>query len=537
MRNQAASQLPNRFVRYAWLLPVVLIALNAILVLPETLSERIYPWDDSLYAANGAFFLTIFQNLSEVLANPMAWMTDYYRQYPALFVRRQPPLFGIVESGVYGALGISAVSAKLTVFLFSTVFVVGWYFALLAWTQYRSIAFLSALLTITLPMTVQLSASVRVDIPALALFVWALYGFRVHQDNRPIGSGGAVLVSVLLAASLYTYQLPMFSVIALFVFWVLADWPAIFKRIDAYVLAGTFAVFMIPLIIFTLKFAYDNVAGVVGPTVKDFEVFTPVNSKLSPQYWLYYAEMAWNIYRIPTLGLIAWIATKTRFPARSWEKFFFLWFIVAYIGFSLFPSKGDRYAFYFVLAVLPLVAAAFVDLWESVAGNRSWAKLLLLIAGGLVVIANAIGIPAFRTPTVSGMDRIAHEIVTTYGSGNALYHGRFESAFIYYLRKEDQARKFRVLRSGNEIADPARLESALDKESVDFVLMQAPIVQKGGGYAEIYQPLLEKLSSMLATDNSRYRLWREFSVRYGVPGKEDDVPIRVYVRRELREGS
>ncbi|MFT3847199.1 MAG: hypothetical protein QM739_00545 [Propionivibrio sp.] len=428
-------------------------------------------------------------------------------------------------------LGVSAVSAKLTIFAFSTIFVVGWYLALRTWTGRRSIAFLATLATITLPMTVQLSTSIRVDIPALALFAWALYGFRIHEERRPIGLSGAVLVSFLLACSLYTYQLPMFSVVALFVFWVVVDWPTIFRKADAYVLTGTFAAFMIPLVIFTLKFAYDNVAGVVGPTVKDFEIFTPVNSKLSPQYWLYYLDMAWDIYRVPTLGFALWVATKFRFPIRNWEKFFVIWFAAAYLGFSLFPSKGDRYAYYFVLAVLPLAAAAFVDLWEQGIRGRPWVRLALIGAGGLAITVSVSGIPRFRTPTVSGMDQVAREIVATRQSGNVLYHGRFESAFIYYLRKEDQARAFRALRSGNEIADPARLESTLDQENVGVVVMQAPIAQKGGGYAEIYQPLFDKLSGMLAIGDGPYRFWKEFHVQYGVPGEENDVSIRVYVRR------
>lgn len=518
----------------SWLFPLALVIANAILVLPEALVEKIYPWDDSLYAANGAFFLTIFQNLSDVLASPMAWMTEYYRQYPALFVRRQPPLFGVVESGVYGVLGVSAVSAKLTVFLFSTLFVVGWYLALLAWTRRHAIAFLTVLLTITLPMTVQLSTAVRVDIPALAPFAWALYVFRIRQDRGQGSIRGALLVSVLLACSLYTYQLPMFSVVALFLFWLISEWPVIVKRVDAYVVAGAFAAMMIPLVAFTLKFAYDNVAGVVGPTVKDFEVFTPVTSKLSPQYWLYYAEMAWNVYRIPTLGLIFWIASKLWFPIKRWEWFFLSWLIVAYLGFSLFPSKGDRYAYYFVLAILPLASNTVVDLWDIVR-SRTWAKVALVAAYALVIGASMVSIPNFRTPTITGMDRVAKDVVSNFESGNVLYHGRFESTFIYYLRREDRNRNFRVLRSGNEIADPASLEASLAKEDVKLIVVQEPIDQKGGGYAEIYQPMFDAISRMLSVKDPNYTLTHEYRVRYGVPGSEKDVAIRIFTRTVVRE--
>lgn len=527
----------DRLDRYAWLLAFVLVALNSILTLPEVLTERIYPWDDALYAANGTFFLTLFQNLPAVVADPMAWMTEYYRQYPALFVRRQPPLFGIVESGIYGILGVSAIAAKLTVFLFSTLFIVGWFFAIRIWTHRVSVAFLTGLLTLSLPMAVQLNTSIRPDIPALALFVWALYFFRAFQNRGQIGLAGALFISMLLAGSLYTYQLPIFGVIALFLYWGVSDWPNSLKRRDIYLLAGIFSVLMIPLIIFTLKFAYDNVAGVVGKTVKDFEVFTPVDSKLDPRYWLYYVDMAWNLYRLTTLGLFLWLVTKWRFPIKKWEIFILIWILVAYLGFSLFPSKGDRYAFYFMLPALPLVAVAVADLW-ALAGHSHTATLfrsLLVGAFSAAIAWNVTGISSAQSPLTTGFDGVAREITSKFSSGNILYHGRLESAFIYYVRKEDKSRQFRVLRSGNEISANEDLSEFLKKSPIDLIVMQEDTSRKGSGYAEIYQPIHQKLLEILSAEDGPYLPWRELKIRYGLPGAESDVSLHVYTRKNEEE--
>lgn len=521
---------------HAWLPLLLLVALNTFITLPEVLMQRLYPWDDALYAANGIFFLTLFQNLPAVIVDPMAWMTEYYHQYPALFVRRQPPLFGVVESGIYGAFGISPVTAKLTVFLFSTLFVIGWYSALRAWTRRTSVAFLATLLTVTLPMTVQQSTAIRPDIPALALFVWALYWFRVYQESNQNRLTYALLIPVLLAGSLYTYQTPMFSVAALFIFWVLTDWPSILKRVDAYLFVGTFALLMFPLVIFTLKFAYDNVAGAVGPTVKDFEVFVPVDSKSDPQYWLHYVGMAWDLYRLPTLGFILWAVTKIRYPIKNWEIFFFISILATYFGYSIFPSKGDRYAFYFVLPMLPLTAAAILDLSASVARNREFLRLLLpLCLSGAAVVWNIIGIPSAKSPFVTGFDEVAQEIGSNFASGNVLYHGRFESAFIYYLRKEDSGRQFRVLRSGNEIAARDDLISLLEKSRIDIVVIQEAISRKGGGYPEIYQPIHQKLLEILSAEDGPFQPWREFKIQYGIPGAESDVSLLAYTRKKMGE--
>lgn len=527
----------DRFNRYAWWLAIVLVAVNAILTLPEILTERIYPWDDALYAANGTFFLTLFQNLPAVVADPMVWMTEYYRQYPALFVRRQPPLFGIVESGVYGILGVSAIAAKLTVFLFSTLFIVGWFLAVKTWTHRVSVAFLTGLLTLSLPMAVQLNTAIRPDIPALALFVWALYFLRIFQDRGRIGLAAALFISMLLAGSLYTYQLPMFGVIALFIYWGISDWPNNLKRRDIYLLAGIFSVLMIPLIIFTLKFAYDNVAGVVGQTVKDFEVFTPVNSKLDPRYWLYYVDMAWNLYRLPAIGLILWLVTKWRFPIRKWEMFILIWILVAYLGFSLFPSKGDRYAFYFMLPVLPLATVAIVDLWALVGRSRTVTLFRSLLVGTFVaaIVWNITNISSAQSPLTTGFDGVAREVTSKFGSGNILYHGRLESAFIYYVRKEDQMRQFRVLRSGNEINANEDLSEFLKKSPIDLIVMQEDTSRKGSGYAEVYQPIHQKLQQILSAEDSAYQPWREFKIQYGLPGVESDVSLLVYTRKKMGE--
>ena len=70
--RQDPLPLASRLGKHAWIVPVLLVVLNAVLTLPEVLSEQIYPWDDSLYAANGVFFLTLFQHLPDVIASPMA---------------------------------------------------------------------------------------------------------------------------------------------------------------------------------------------------------------------------------------------------------------------------------------------------------------------------------------------------------------------------------------------------------------------------------------------------------------------------------
>src|SRR5262245_43786541 len=89
--------------------------------------ERFFPSDSALYAANGAFFLTAFQEAGNVVKDPRGWAYAYYEQYPAVSVRRHPPVFGLAESLVYSFTGVSIFGANLTICLFAIVFVLGMY--------------------------------------------------------------------------------------------------------------------------------------------------------------------------------------------------------------------------------------------------------------------------------------------------------------------------------------------------------------------------------------------------------------------------
>ena len=64
--------------------------------LPEVLRDRIYPLDSAQIAANGALFHSLFFEFGAFISAPVDWLWSYFEQYPALSLRRHPPLFGFV---------------------------------------------------------------------------------------------------------------------------------------------------------------------------------------------------------------------------------------------------------------------------------------------------------------------------------------------------------------------------------------------------------------------------------------------------------
>lgn len=510
-----------------WLIPLVL--LNLILIAPEALRERIFPYDGALFAANGAFFLSIFEDLANVISSPVSWIWNYYHQYPALFIRRHPPILGLAESAMFAMFGISAVTAKLTILIFSSLWVIGWFVALRKMFKEEFIAFFSTLLILTLPMSVSLGSSVRADIPSMMFFAWGCYFYACYLDSSTERQKYAISAAILLSCSLYTYQLPMFGVIALFLHILIVDWKNLFKRSDFYTLSILFILLMFPLILFTLKFASDNIGGVVGEVNKDFLPFVPARSTLSMENWSYYLKIMWQHYTMPTIGLVIWGATKIKVRLQRYELFFVLWILIGYFGFSIIPSKGPRYAYHFVIAALPLTVIGIRDSlkllvhgWGAENLLRTCTAILILI----MVFWNISGISQAMSPYVQGVDKAARLILAEDKSAKILYHGAFESAFIFYVRKFDVERKARVLRTANELSNSKALANDINTHEIDYIVVEAENLRKGaygGIYDEFWYGILD-----LTREETKFRHLADIKVRWGKPKQEKDMYLKIF---------
>ena len=95
--------------------------------LPAFLRGGLDAFDGALFAHTGEFFRTMAREPLEFLSSPREWMWAYYDQYPALAVRRHPPVFPLVEAAVYSVTGFSIFGTRLTALLFSAAFGAGFY--------------------------------------------------------------------------------------------------------------------------------------------------------------------------------------------------------------------------------------------------------------------------------------------------------------------------------------------------------------------------------------------------------------------------
>ena len=522
-------KIDNRFrLTVSCLTPLIL--LNLVLILPEAFRERIFPFDAALFSANGAFFLSVFKDLPNVISSPVSWMWDYYHQYPALAIKCHPPIFGLVESVMFGMFGISAVTAKLTIYLFSISWIIGWFFALRKMFKDEFTAFLTTLLMLTLPMSVSLGSSVRADIPSMMFFAWGCYFFVRYSESAEKKHKYAIMTALFLSCSLYTYQLPMFGVVALLLYMVTTDWKNLFKRSDFYMGAILFIVLMLPLILFTLRFGSDSlVKPIFGQVNKDLLPFIPVQSKLSMDYWLFYLKVICKHYPIYVAGLILWGLTKIRHRPQKYELFFLLWFLIGYIGFSIIPSKGPRYAYHFVIAALPLTVIGIRDSLKLLTHKWLSEKYSSMCAVAVVIAIaswNVTGISMAKPPYVQGIDKAVHLLFSEEESPSILYHGAFESAFIFYVRKHDDKRNARVLRTANELSDPDALTEDINSYGVEFVVIEGENLRKGA-YGGIYDVFWQRIHN-LTKNKDKFHHLADIKVRWGKPKQERDVYLNIF---------
>ncbi len=505
-----------------------LVFLTVILTAPETFKERIYPYDAALFAANGTFFLSAFKDLANFISSPANWMWDYYYQYPALFIRRHPPILGLVESVMFAMFGISAVTAKLTIHLFSISWIIGWFFALRKMFKDEFIAFFTTLLMLTLPMSVSLGSSVRADIPSMMFFAWGCYFFVCYSESAEKKHKYAILTALLLSCSLYTYQLPMFGVIALFLYMVANDWGNLFKRSDFYLGSILFILLMLPLLFFILKFSNPIEGIILGKINKDILAFVPVQSRLSLDNWIFYLKVIWEYYPLYITGLALWGLSKIGHRPQKYELFFLLWFLIGYIGFSIIPSKTPRYAYHFIIAALPLTVIGIKNVCSLIFLNKKKFELAMFAVSILLIVGwNISGIRAEMSPYVEDIDKAVKVILSEQERPNILYHGAFENAFIFYVVKHDRDRRAKVLRTTNQMSDLETLAVDIKKKKIDFIVYEAENLRRGA-HGGIYDRFYEELGAILNKEESPFNHFRDFRVSYGKPGREREYLLKVY---------
>ncbi len=349
----------NTYKNQHWLLGVVLLWV-CFQAFSEIVQDRIDPYDAALFAANGGLFLSMVNDLGDFLAHPVDWLYAYFNQYPALAVRRHPPLFGFTEMLVYLVTGVSVFGAKVTAFLYSLGFAIGIYaLSYKIWND-ALVAAVAALMVMTTPQVVWLGTAVRLDMPSVMFALWAIYHYVEYMRSNRRSS--AVYFAIFSVLSLYTYQLSFFIIGSACLHLIFLKNRKIFGDKNTWLLFGILAVFLVPLLVEQIYVASDNITASMGGEVEEWKRFHPVKNRYSFEFFLFYIKIWWEVYPVQLVGLMGWVVFSVRRKISQDEALLLLAGLAAFIFFTWGRAKDHRYAFYMMVPLALLAAQGLRDL-------------------------------------------------------------------------------------------------------------------------------------------------------------------------------
>ncbi|MCE2750272.1 MAG: hypothetical protein LW720_00140 [Pirellula sp.] len=100
-----------------WSLAFVAMIAIALASPSFLIDKEQYNYDESVFLATGTYFSSAFEELGGFLKSPAGWSKEYYKQYPAISLRRHPPLFFALEGGFFALFGTNYVIARLSLWL------------------------------------------------------------------------------------------------------------------------------------------------------------------------------------------------------------------------------------------------------------------------------------------------------------------------------------------------------------------------------------------------------------------------------------
>src|SRR6267378_984895 len=322
-------------------LALLVLAVAVVLLFESSPRRGDFWWSDApRHAMDGAFYRDFFHDLP--LRHAKQYAMNYYVKYPALTIVFYPPLFAVVESVFFRVLGVTHSSAQLTVAFFYLVAAFGTYFLARRWLS-RLSALAVSLLFISLPEVALWGRQVMLEIPACAFLIWSAYVlFRYLEKGA---AWRLYLMAVLLVCGAYTKQTVLFAVpVFIWALWDQKRW-SLFRDRHFWGAATFFAVGLVPLAIFTLKFGRANLDSVVGGQWTEVPV-------VSLTGWLYYLrqfprQLGWLVTVLAASYLV--LGCFRRWWREPVFRFLAVWLVVGYVFFSFIALKEPRHTVFILI--------------------------------------------------------------------------------------------------------------------------------------------------------------------------------------------
>jgi hypothetical protein len=513
-----------------WSLAVVTLIAIALASPSLLIDQEPYNFDESAFLSTGTYFSSAIQDLGGFLSNPAQWSKDYYNQYPAISLRRHPPLFFAFEGLFYTLFGTNYIAGRLALLLFTVAMSTGFFLVALRYFKDSAMAITATLILLAVTCPVPVIQEVWLDVPTMAWAIWALYFWDLWRTEHRLPYGIGFGLCCLCA--LYTYQLSLFLVVAMFgvagLYWL---WPKInrssiskTKPFPGYRLVAIgFFVLLLPLVIFTILLGKDQLQVAAGGQLEEYARFSKANSTFSVENMTFYLKNLAQFFPIALIGtaffLLSRLTRQRKFLAL--DSIMLAATIITYAGFTIVSSGGTRYAWYIVVPTV-LWSADFLGWLSNRIAPKSWQAALCIAAASLLLVESGsrdYSKRFFREPV--DMQR-AFDLVRE--QKNLLYSGTFDARFIFTVRGQDPNRSRHLFRGTVQVKDKEDIASFLAKNKIDAVLVQRS--QEGKVVAE-HQRLEQKLTDQLPSLG-----FNKVETLYGHEIGDADVPmLDVYLKR------
>ncbi len=431
-----------------YLFPFTLIITIILLTVPGINIGEFWWSDESRHAMDGVFIMDLLTDFPP-LTDWYRYAEIYFAKYPALALTWYPPFFAFVEAIFFRIFGISEIVARVTVIFFALLAVIFLYlFIKKASTEI--VAFLSCLLFITTPMVIFWARSVMLELPIMALIILSIYFFYNYFFLNKLRHIYYLTLAITLA--LYTKQTAAF-IIPLFFSWILLQKQ--FKKLfNKHLLICTilFAVMILPLILFNLKF------GAVGfdAILKDTHTLGGQVSKMSLKHWITTFNIFIHTFILPihilmvlSIAVFIFDLIKNKKPDKI-MLFFFLWVFWWYIAFSYVVNLDEdfkRCCIYVIPAIASLAIWPII-IYKNKIFRWSMTTLVLIICAYQGSLSyNQVYYHA------SGYKEAAKYVMDNYDGKTILFGGYYDGNFIFNVRKYDKDRKAIVLRDSKILSN------------------------------------------------------------------------------------
>lgn len=424
--------------------------------------------DEAHNIMDGIFFHDLYTDWP--FTSIVQYTYDYYKQYPALGFLFWPPFFPAVEGIIFKLFGISLTSAQLTIYLFTLILAVTFYW--LARTRMAAApALCGTLILITTPGLYPYMNTTMREVPTIAMMTLVLLIYL--RISRATAMPAKILpwqsLALMASLALYTKQ-PAFIMFPGILADLLVNRRHLLTQQAVWLSALTFTLLTLPLVIFTLKFGHANIQQSVGTGTSLIMSHYEGLQRWSMDSWLYYPQALPEIFSPVLLALLAisgfFCIRSPRFAAEN--ILLITWIIGFYLIFSYFDNKYVRFTLLVCVPITLLAMNGTLHMLHELPKVSTRLALIFLA----VVAASGWQLQGLKIQTMRGTSAISESVDLAHLDGNIAYWGKFRQAFVYHFRQADEDRKHFILQADDLFTKADNLEAMLKSYRIRIILIE-----------------------------------------------------------------